>query len=263
MSMQTVFLVFVASGLAGGLLLGLIGVGMALIAVPLLTLTLPNMGVPVEAAPITALATSMALVSVGSFSSIYSHHRFGNVDWKLVKTIVPASLIGVALGSIVASRLPGNALKFIFCAFLVIIAVQMLLPRHRFRQAHPTTAVWQYRLVGGFIGIAGSLIGAGGGIFMVPFLNNRGHSMPRAVAVSTTVGLPVTVLGSLVYATQPSPTTSTWMLGYIVVPAFLGLSLGSLVSAPIGARLASKVPSETLKIGFAVLLLILAIKMIA
>lgn len=262
MSMQVVFLVFVASGLAGGLLLGLIGVGMALIAVPLLTLTLPYLGVPVEAAPVSALATSMALVSVGSFSSIYFHHRLGNVDWKLVRTIVPASLLGVALGSLGASHLPGDMLKLIFCVFLIIIAMLMLLPQRR-SHAHQTTAAWQYRLVGGLIGIAGSLIGAGGGIFMVPFLNKRGHSMPKAVAVSTTIGLPVTVLGSLVYAVQPSPeTTSTWMLGYIVLPAFLGLSLGSLVSAPIGAKLASNVPGDMLKKGFAILLLILALKMI-
>lgn len=52
------------------------------------------------------------------------------------------------------------------------------------------------------------------------------------------------------------------MLGYIVLPAFLGPSLGSLVSAPIGAKLAFNVPYDLLKRGFAILLLIPALKMI-
>lgn len=262
MSLTISLSLFFAAGLVGGLLLGLIGVGMALIAVPLLTMTLPLFGIGPAAAPLTALATSMAIVSVGSISSIVTHHRLGNVDWRLVKTTVPASLIGVALGSVAATHLTGDTLRSIFCGFLIVIAARMLLPEKKRADKAIETGAWTYRLVGALIGVAGSLIGAGGGVFMVPFLASRGHTMVRAVATSTTIGLPVSIFGAIVYSCQTAPIPGSAMVGYVFLPAFFGLSVGSVLAAPFGARLASRVPARVLRRGFAILLLILAIKML-
>jgi uncharacterized membrane protein YfcA len=261
MSLLASLSLFFAAGLLGGLLLGLIGVGMALIAVPLLTMTLPLFGIGPAAAPLTALATSMSIVSVGSISSILSHHRLGNVDWRVVKTTVPASVIGVGAGSLVATHLPGDSLRWIFCTFLIVIAARMLLPAKS--TAHPAidTGAWTYRIVGALIGVAGSLIGAGGGVFMVPFLGSRGHPMVRAVATSTAIGLPVSVLGTVVYAFQTPPVHTGTMLGYLFLPAFFGLSLGSIIAAPYGASLASRIPTKMLRSAFAILLLVLAVKL--
>lgn len=262
MSLATSLSLFFAAGLVGGLLLGLIGVGMALITVPLLTMTLPLFGIGTAAAPLTALATSMAIVSVGSISSILSHHRLGNVDWRLVKTTVPASVIGVGAGSLIATHLPGNALRWIFCGFLVIIAARMLLPEKLRAHTAIETGVWTYRLVGALIGVAGSLIGAGGGVFMVPFLGSRGHAMVRSVATSTTIGLPVSVFGAIVYCCQTTSMHTGTMLGYLFLPAFFGLSFGSVLAAPFGAQLASRVPARVLRRAFAILLVVLAIKLL-
>jgi uncharacterized protein len=251
---------FFAAGLVGGLLLGLIGVGMALITVPLLTMTLPLFGIGPAAAPLTALATSMSIVSVGSISSILSHHRLGNVDWQLVKTTVPASVIGVGAGSLAATHLPGDALRWIFCGFLIIIAIRMLLPERPRAHRMNGTDAWTYRLVGALIGVAGSLIGAGGGVFMVPFLGSRGHTMVRAVATSTTIGLPVSIFGAIIYSCQPAPVHTGTMIGYLFLPAFFGLSFGSVLAAPFGAKLGSIVSTRVLRRGFAILLVVLAIK---
>jgi uncharacterized membrane protein YfcA len=253
---------FLAAGILGGILLGLIGVGMALVSVPFLTLALPHLGVGVDDAPLTALATSMAVVTVGSISSIFSHHRLGNVDWHLVGIIIPAGLVGVSVGSVFASHLPGIALKWIFSLFLLYIALKMLFSRAAGHSHVAPTSAWTYRGLGGLIGVAGSLIGAGGGVFMVPFLSNRGHKMAKAVATSTAIGFPVSLLGSVVYAFQQTPAAQVPMVGYILVPAFIGISLGSIFAAPIGAKLASKIPGAMLKKGFAALLLILAVRLI-
>ncbi len=262
MSLTLSLSLFFAAGLVGGLLLGLIGVGMALIAVPLLTMTLPLFGIGPADAPLTALATSMAIVSVGSISSIVTHHRLGNVDWRLVKTTVPASLTGVAIGSIVATHLTGGTLRSIFCGFLIVIAARMLLPEKTRADKALETGAWTYRLVGALIGVAGSLIGAGGGVFMVPFLASRGHTMVRAVATSTTIGLPVSIFGAILYSCQTAPVAANTMLGYVFLPAFIGLSFGSVLAAPLGAKLASRVPARVLRRGFAILLVILVIKLL-
>ena len=258
MSLLSMAALFLAAGVAGGLLLGLIGVGMALIAVPVLTLCLPSLGVPVESAPLTALGTSMAVVTLGSVSSVYSHARLGNVNWSIVRTTTLFSLIGVMMGSLGATQLPGQVLKWVLCLFLAVLGVRMFLSGQTASARNPDdTAPWVYKVAGTLVGMAGSLIGAGGGVFLVPFLNGRGHSMRSAIATSMTIGMPVSLLGSVIYGAQPSPRPDLPMIGYILVPAFLGLSIGSIAAAPFGARLASRIPTKHLKQGFALTLLLL------
>lgn len=263
-------LIFLAGGAAGGLLLGMLGVGTALVAVPLLTLVLPWLGVPAPEAPLTALATSMAVVAVTSVSSVLSHHRLGNIDWGVFRTTVPASLLGVALGSALATHLPAQALRAVVGAFLLYTAWRMLrapAPKAAPKAAHhavkaPDAAPAAYRLGGALIGVAGSFIGAGGGVLMVPFLSGRGHPMSRAVATSTAIGLPVTVLGAVLYTGLGlrEGVHLPNQFGYLHLPAFLEISAASVLAAPIGARLASRVPAGLLKKGFAVVLVPLALK---
>lgn len=253
-------LAFLGAGLLGGVLLGLIGVGMALVTVPLLIFVLPGFGFDAKDVPLIALATSMAVVSVGSVSSVLSHHRKGNVNWRVARTTIPASLIGIALGSTVAAQLSGVMLRALFCAFLIYIAIRMLRGKRKAGTGpgeRPTTAL-QYRLTGGAIGLAASVIGAGGGVFMVPFLSSRGHPMPRAVATSTLIGLPVSALGAVIYALQPVDLPGGASLGYLYLPAFVGLAIGSALGAPVGARLSGMLDEKLIKKGFAITLLVVA-----
>lgn len=263
MSLTWSLLVFLCAGLAGGLLLGLIGVGMALVAVPVLTFALPHFGVPMEAAPLTAIATSMGVVAIGSVSSAITHQRLGNVDWPLVKTILPFGLLGMAVGSLLVPCLPPAALRWVFAGFLVFAAIDMWRQSQAASLETIATPKSRYRAAGGFIGLAGSLIGAGGGGLLVPFLTKHGLSMAKAVATSTVVGFPISVLGTVAYAAQPSDVPNTAMLGHVYLPAFAGISLGSVIAAPLGAWCASRVPGETLKRVFAIALLVLAAKVAA
>ena len=250
---------FLAAGLFGGVLLGLIGIGMALITVPMLIFVLPMFAIADDIVPVVALATSMAVVSVGSVSSVLSHGRRGNVDWAVVKTTVPFSLVGVTVGSLFASMLSGTALRIVFAVLLVVIAVRMLRPGTPGGTAPTPTTAGTYRAVGAGIGVLGSLIGAGGGVLMVPFLASRGHRMIRAVATSTTIGLPVSVMGAIVYASRTAQDAVGPFVGFVYLPAFAGLAIGSFLGAPLGARFSDKVPSGVLKKGFAAMLLIVAV----
>ncbi len=258
MELAALITAFLVAGVFGGVLLGLIGVGMALVTVPLLIFVLPAFGFAPRDVPLVALATSMAVVSVGSVSSVLSHHRKGNVDWRLVRITTPASLIGITLGTVTAAHLPAAALRVLFCAFLVFISLRMLRDRKAATEKRIQTSPWLYRATGAAIGMAASVIGAGGGVLMVPFLSSRGNPMPRAVATSTMIGLPVSILGAVVYAAQPVslPQAMTW--GYLYVPALIGLSIGSTIGAPFGARLGGRISPALLKKGFAIVLLIVA-----
>ncbi|CAO3413261.1 sulfite exporter TauE/SafE family protein [Azospirillum doebereinerae] len=265
-------LIFLTGGALGGLMLGALGVGTALIAVPLLTLVLPWLGVPAESAPLTALATSMAVVAVTSVSSVLSHHRLGNVEWPVFRVTILASLAGVALGSAVATHLPAAALRLAVAGFLLYTAWRMVMGGAAkaavVKGGTPSTGVagaGTYRLGGALIGVAGSFIGAGGGVLMVPFLSGRGHAMTRAVATSTAIGLPVTVLGAVLYTSLGlrDGVHLPGQIGYLHLPAFLEIGVASALTAPFGARLASRIPAARLKRAFAVLLVPLALKIAA
>lgn len=263
MEFLTIFAAYILAGAAGGVLLGLVGVGMALVGVPILILTLPLAGIPEQNAPLIALATSMGIVTMGSISSMISHHRLGNIDWPTVRLMAPFSVLGLIAGSAVATAaIPGSVLRWLLCLIEIWIAWTMLRPKKKKPVTPPPASPWHRRAIASVIGVSGSLIGAGGGVFLVPYLAKSDFPMRRAVATSVTIGFPVTTIGTLFYAFVAAPAGLPDMLGMIYTPALLGLGFGSMIGAPFGARLASSVDSEKLKKGFGILLIILAVNVV-
>ena len=257
-----VLMLFVLAGLAGGLLLGLIGVGMALVTVPFLTFMLPSLGFSAEVSPVIALASSMLIAAIGSVSSLRVHHQKGSINWGLIRLMLPASLFGVVLGSLLVTRLPALWLQSIFAAFLLYVAFSMLkpaIPKSTEVQQPPSNQL--LRWFPAVVGATGSFIGAGGGVLMVPFLS-RFMAMPKAVASSVAVGFPVTVFGAISYMLQTAPVVHPDLIGAVYWPAVLGMSIGSVVAAPLGVRLSTKVPAALLKKLFACVLLLIALKIL-
>lgn len=261
-----VLTLFILAGLAGGLLLGLIGVGMALVTVPFLTFMLPSLGFNAEVSPVIALGSSMLIAAIGSVSSLRVHYQKGTINWGLIRLMLPASLCGVVLGSLLVTRLPVLWLQCIFAAFLLYVAFSMLKPS----KEKPLTKTAQLqnlpsnqllRWFPALVGVTGSFIGAGGGVLMVPFLG-RFMAMPKAVASSVAVGFPVTVFGAISYMLQTAPVNHPDLIGAVYWPAVLGMSIGSVVAAPLGVQLSTKVPAALLKKLFACVLLLIALKML-
>ena len=255
-----VLTLFILAGLAGGLLLGLIGVGMALVTVPFLTFMLPYLGFSTDVSPVIALASSMVIAAIGSVSSLRVHHQKGTINWGLIRLMLPASLLGVVLGSLLVTRVPALWLQCIFAAFLLYVAFSMLKPSTKTTQLQKTPSTQLLRWFPALVGVTGSFIGAGGGVLMVPFLS-RFMLMPNAVASSVALGFPVTVFGAISYMLQTAPVTHPGLTGAVYWPAVLGMSIGSVVAAPLGVRLATKVPAALLKKLFACVLLLIAFRM--
>jgi uncharacterized membrane protein YfcA len=256
-----VLTLFILAGVAGGLLLGLIGVGMALVTVPFLTFMLPSLGFSTEVSPVIALASSILIAAIGSISSLRVHHQKGTINWELIRLMLPASLFGVVLGSLLVTRLPALWLQCIFAAFLLYVAFSMLKPSTKTTQLQNPPSNQLLRWFPALVGATGSFIGAGGGVLMVPFLS-RFMAMPKAVASSVAVGFPVTVFGAISYMLQTAPVTHPDLIGAVYWPAVLGMSIGSVVAAPLGVQLSTKVPAALLKKLFACVLLLIALKML-
>lgn len=260
--MMSAWLLYVALGAFAGILAGLLGVGGGLVIVPILTFIFTAQGLPAEHILHLALGTSLASIMFTSVSSLRAHHARGAVEWLVVRRISPGILAGTFLGSWVAAQLSTRFLKIFFITFLYYVAVQMLLnirPKPH-RQLPGRSAMFG---VGGLIGGISSLVGIGGGSMSVPFLVWCNVAMHNAIGTSAAIGFPIALAGAAGYlvnglSVQLPPHT----LGFIYLPALIGIAAASIVTAPLGARLAHSLPIGGLKKIFALLLIVMGTKML-
>jgi uncharacterized membrane protein YfcA len=255
-----IYLIYLLSlGAAAGFIAGLLGVGGGLIIVPILAMIYTSQGAADSIIMHLAIGTSLATIVFTSISSVWAHHQRGAVRWEDFYHLTPGIIIGAWLGAGIADSLPTAGLRVFFGLFELFVAIQMsvaLKPKpHRTLPARPGMFG-----VGNVIGGVSSIVGIGGGTMTVPFLVWCNVSMREAVATSAACGLPIAIAGAIGYLVTGwgDPHLPGYSLGFIYLPALLGISSASIVFAPLGARLAHRLPARRLKQVFAVVLYMLA-----
>ena len=256
-------LMYLAVGLIAGVLAGLLGVGGGLVIVPMLIFCFVKQGIQPDLIMHLALGTSLASIIFTSVSSFMSHHRRGAVDWTIVKRIVPGILIGTFLGTFVASRLSTGFLKGFFCVFLYAVATQMLLNKKPKASRELPGSGGMFG-VGSAIGVASALVGIGGGSLSVPFMLWCNVAAHRAIGTSAAIGFPIAVAGALGYVVNNlhAHGLPAYSVGYVYLPALLFIVCFSVMTAPLGAKLAHALPVDKLKRIFAFFLYAVATKMV-
>ncbi|MDO9424200.1 MAG: sulfite exporter TauE/SafE family protein [Methylobacter sp.] len=261
--MIVIFLVSILLGAVAGLMAGLFGVGGGLIIVPVLAMLFAAQGFPSELVMIMSVATSLATIIFTSVSSVLAHHRLSSVLWNKVRILAPGIMVGAAVGAMIADHMSGGVLRFIFIIYLLAVGIQMALQiKPKPGQQQPSKGLDLG--ASGIMGLLSSLLGIGGGSLTVPFLVHFQTPMRNAVAIASACGLPIAVVGTIGYAIlgKDALQLPDWSLGYIYTPSFLGIVLTSMYTAPIGAKLAHKLPAEKLKRYFSLLLFVMAAKLI-
>lgn len=255
-------LMYLAVGLIAGILAGLLGVGGGLIIVPMLVFCFIKQGVAPEVIMHLALGTSLASIIFTSISSALSHHRRGAVDWYIVKQIVPGILIGTFLGTMIASRLTTGFLQAFFCVFLYAVATQMILNKKPKASREIPGGLGMFG-VGNGIGVASALVGIGGGSLSVPFMIWCNIAAHRAIGTSAAIGFPIAIAGAFGYMVNNLQTTGlpAFSLGYVYLPALFFIVCFSVMTAPLGARMAHALPVDKLKRIFALFLYAVATRM--
>ncbi|MGH8752126.1 MAG: sulfite exporter TauE/SafE family protein [Burkholderiales bacterium] len=256
-------LIYLVVGALVGFLAGLLGIGGGLVMVPSLTYIFSAQHFPPEHLLHLALGTALASIMFTSVSSLRAHHQHGAVEWRIVRSMSPGIIVGTLSGSLLASKLSSSALAIFFAVFVYYAATQMLIeikpkPARQFPGRLGMTAA------GGVIGLVSSLVAIGGGVLSVPFMiycNVRAH---HAIGTSSAIGFPIAASGALGYIIsgyfqQNLPHLS---LGFVYLPALLWLVLASMLTAPLGAKLAHRLPVARLKKIFALLLFIVATHML-
>ncbi|WP_298284175.1 sulfite exporter TauE/SafE family protein [Acidocella sp.] len=215
-----------------GLILGLIGGGGSILAVPLMVYVV---GVK---DPHIAIGTSALAVAANALTGLYHHARAGNVVWRCGVAFAAAGVLGAALGSSVGKEVDGQRLLLAFALLMLVVGGLMF--RHRHLEGDEQVVCARERLpkvlgYGGLTGMFAGFFGIGGGFLVVPGLvRSTGMTMLNAVGTSLVA---VAAFGFTTAANYALNGLVDWRLSGLFI---LGGVAGGLLGALLARRLAAQ-----------------------
>jgi uncharacterized membrane protein YfcA len=256
------WIAYLGLGLFAGFVAGLLGVGGGLIIVPVLAFIFAAHHFPEAYVIHLALGTSLASIVFTSISSFRAHHAHGAVNWKIWREVTPGIITGTLLGSVLAAHLSTLFLKVFFVVFLFYVGTQMILDIKP-KASRELPGLPGMFGAGNVIGAVSSLVGIGGGTLSVPFMTWCNVKLHQAIGTSSAIGFPIAVAGALGYIANglAVPGLPEHSLGFVYLPALAAIAVASVLTAPLGAKLAHRLPVKKLKKIFAVLLYTLGVRM--
>lgn len=259
---EMIVLIMVIGAVAGGWA-GLLGVGGGIVLVPAFFYAFQTLGYDGPQLMQMCLATSLATIIVTSLRSVHSHNKKGAVDWDILKTWAPGIVIGAVIGMLTVAQLRTSVLQGIFGGLAMIVGLYMAFGRADWRlgQAMPTGPARV--MLSPAMGFLSVLMGIGGGSFGVPLMSLFNVPIHRAVATAAGFGVLIavpSVIGFLLVGQAENSPPFT--IGAVNLPTFGIVIAMTLITAPLGVKLAHAMDPKPLKRVFAVFLILVAINMI-
>jgi uncharacterized membrane protein YfcA len=257
------WIIYLLMGLFVGFFAGLLGIGGGLILVTLMVYLFTLQDFPADRLLHLALGTSIASIVFTSISSLRAHRKHGAVRWDILRVAIPGLVVGTLLGTIVADLLKSKYLAIFFVIFVYYSAVQMF-ANVKPKPTRQLPGKPGMTLTATIVGVISSLVGVGGGVMTIPLMSLCNVPMRQAIGTSAALGLPIAIAGTVGFIVtglgkDHLPALS---VGYVYLPALVGIVIGTFVTVPWGARMAHTMPVTRLQKIFAVILFILATRML-
>lgn len=237
------------SGGAIGLILGLVGGGGSILAVPLLVYVV---GVGSTHA---AIGTAAVAVSANALASLVGHARAGRVKWRCAGVFALAGIVGAALGAELGKAFDGQRLLVLFGLLMIGVGASMLrkrrtawVPDVRLTRSSARTLLPRLVPIGLATGLAAGFFGIGGGFLIVPGLIFA-TAMPLPYAVGTSLVV-VTALGLTTAGSYAASGLVDWTVTGLLVA---GGIVGTMAGIALGTRLGTH--EGLLERGFAVMVI--------
>lgn len=250
-------------GAFAGVLAGLLGVGGGIILVPAFFYAFQTLGYDGPQLMQICLATSLATIIVTSARSVHAHNKKGVVDWEILRTWAPGIMIGAVLGVLLVAQLRTVTLQAIFGGLALIVGLYLGFGRSDWRLGETMPRGLRRAVLSPMVGFLSVLMGIGGGSFGVPLMTLHGRPIHRAVATAAGFGLliavPSVVAFLFVKIDMASPPLT---IGAVNLVAFGIVVTMTLLTAPLGVRLAHAMDPKPLKRVFAVFLILVALNML-
>ena len=251
------------AGLVGGTVAGLLGVGGGIVLVPVLYQTLGILGIDESVRMPIAVGTSLATIIPTSIRSTLSHHGKGAVDWDVLRSWAIPTVVGVVLGSWLASIIGGRGLTAVFAVGALVLGLYMALARDDWRLGDVLPrgiGAWALGVANGCLSV---LMGIGGGTLGVTVMTLYGTTIHRAVATAAGFGLIIGLPGAIgmIVNGWNAPNLPPYSLGYVNLVGLALIVPATIVAAPWGVALAHRLSRHTLRLAFGVFLCLTALRM--
>ncbi len=253
------------AGLVTGLLAGLFGVGGGAIIVPVLYEIFRALGVPEEVRIQLCVGTSLAIIVPTSLRSFRVHRASGALSVDILKAWALPVIAGVVVGGLIAAVAPAAVFKLAFVVLASLIAAKMLFGKQDWRLGDELPGRPLMTAYGLFIGLYSSLMGVGGGAVGTLVLTLYGKSIHTAVAVSSGLGVLISIVGTISYMLAGWPQhhlLPPLSIGFVSLIGFALMAPVASFVSPYGARLAHRLPRRQLEIAFGMFLLAVAIRFV-
>lgn len=251
-------------GAFAGVMAGLLGVGGGIILVPAFFYAFSALGYDTPQLMQICLATSLATIVFTSVRSVQSHNKKGAVDWEILKGWAIGIAIGSAIGVIAATGLRSVHLQAIFGILGIIVGLYLAFGKQDWRLGEDMPTGLGRAVASPVLGFMSVLMGIGGGSFGVPLMSLFAVPIHRAVATAAGFGLIIavpSVIGFLLGNPEPEK-LPPFTVGYVNIPAFLLIICMTLLTAPLGVRIAHAMDPKPLKRVFAFFLILVALNML-
>lgn len=233
MTTAQIILALLSGGIIG-LILGLIGGGGSILAVPLLVYVV-GVGSTHE-----AIGTAAVAVAANALVGLAGHARARHVKWRCAGVFAVSGMVGAAIGSEIGKAMDGSRLLMLFGLLMVGVGLSMLRKRRqldapdvRLTRQSASTLLPRLVPIGLGVGLAAGFFGIGGGFLIVPGLI-AATAMPLVYAIGTSL-VAVAALGATTAASYTFSGYVDWPLVAILIA---GGALGSLLGMALGRRLA-------------------------
>lgn len=251
-----------AAGALSGVMAGLFGIGGGAILVPVFYSVFGVLGVPDSVRMHLALGTSLAIIVPTSIRSFNAHRKRGAVDVTLLKGWIIAVPLGTLLASAIAAYASSEVLRLTFAIIALGLAFRMIFNRDSWRLGDDLPKNPALFGVGTGIGILSGLMGVGGGVVNNTFMTLYGRPIHQAVATSSGLGVLISLPGLLGYlwagwGNDLLPMGSTGYINWIAVVLIIPITL---LTAPIGARIAHALSKKHLERAFGIFLICVSLQ---
>ena len=258
-------LAIIIAGVITGLLAGLFGIGGGAVIVPVLYEVFRLLGVSDEVRMQLCIGTSIAIIVPTTIRSYLAHREKGLVIPGVIRMWAVPAVLGVICGAVIAAFAPSAVFKVAFIVIAVFIGSKFLFAGDRWNLATELPGRATMTVYGFVIGLGSSLMGVSGGSLSNIILTLYGKSIHNAVATSSGLGVPITIVGALGYIAAGWPHEALLpplSLGFVSLIGLVLMAPLSSLTAPYGARLAHKLSRRTLEIAFAIFLLLVSLRFV-
>jgi len=246
-----------------GFMAGLLGVGGGLVMVPALYYAFSMLNFDIETKMHLALGTSLAIIIPTSIMSTRTHMKYNAVDFGLIKSFGIYIIIGVLLGTLLASKLKTAGLVLFFSIFAFFVGLFFIFLKKKLEETEKNIPKIFKIIIGNLIGFISVPLGIGGGSLSVPFMRLFGYDMRKAIGTSAAIGIVIAITGTVsmissgaLFANVKSPLS----FGYFNLAGFLVFVPITMLAAPIGAKVVHKISRSLISRIFGIYLIIMSIK---